>query len=77
MGEALMLVQFLNAAITAGVNLVPLLEKVSTLIQQRHTEGRSFDAADLKTLFDEGDTLEQAARVQFDATLADPSTPPA
>ena len=75
MAEALMLVQFIQAAVTAGLNLMPLLEKVSTLIQKRRAEGGSITQADLEALFDEGDVLAAAARKQFADTLADPATP--
>jgi len=75
MGEALMLVQFLSTLVTAGVNLMPVLEKVSTLITTRHAEGRTFTQEDLMGLLDEGDEIEAAARKQFADTIADPNTP--
>jgi len=75
MAEALMLVQFLNALATAGANILPMLEKVSTLIQKRRTEGKTFTKEDLEALLDEGDALEAAARKQFQDTLSDPNTP--
>ena len=74
MGEALLLVQFLQAAITTGLNLMPLLERVSSLIQQRRGEGGGLTMDDLASLLNEGDALEAAAKKQFQDTLADPST---
>jgi len=75
MGEALLLVQFLQAAITTGLNLMPLLERVSSLIQQRRAEGGGLTMDDLASLLNEGDALEAAAKKQFQDTLADPNTP--
>jgi hypothetical protein len=75
MAEALMLIQLITAATAAGMNIMPLLDKVSALIVKRHAEGKTINAADLKALFDEGDVIEAAALEQFDATLADPNTP--
>lgn len=77
MGEALLVVQFLNAALVAGMNLAPMLEKVSGLIRERRFQGGSLTAADLEALLNEGDELERQVRAQFQASLADPNTPPA
>lgn len=75
MQAALMIVQFLGAAASAGMNLTGLLSKVSTLIEQRHKEGGTLTREDLEALFDQGDAVEAAARKQFADTLADPNTP--
>lgn len=75
MNEALLVVQLFSAAVNAGMNLMPLLEKVSALIEKRRAAGGTITADDLHALFDEGDVLEAAARKQFTDTLADPSTP--
>lgn len=75
MAEALLVIQVLQAAVTAGMNIAPLLGKVSTLIQSRHSEGRTVTVEDLTALFSEGDAIEAAARKQFADTLADPNTP--
>lgn len=77
MGEALLVVQFLNAAIAAGLNLSQMLEKVSSLIRERRFQGGTLTAEDLAGLLAEGDELERAARAQFQASLADPNTPQA
>ncbi|MBI4291341.1 MAG: hypothetical protein HY661_07680 [Betaproteobacteria bacterium] len=75
MSEALMLVQFLSAAVTAGANVVDVLSRVSTLIAARAAAGQVFSSQDLLDLLDVGDALEVATRAQFAKTLADPNTP--
>lgn len=75
MNEALLLVQFFSTLVTTGVNLMPVLQKVSDLITARHAEGKTFTQEDLMSLLDEGDEIEAAARKQFADTLADPNTP--
>jgi hypothetical protein len=77
MTEALMIVQLLTAAVNAGLNMMPLLQKVSDLIKKRQAAGETITADDLRAMFDDGDALEKAARNQFEATLADPNTPAA
>ena len=77
MQNALLLVQFLQAAVTAGVEMLPLLEKVSNLIQAHRTAGTEFTKDELTKLFDEGDAYEAGARELFEKALADPNLPPA
>ena len=75
MSEALLIVQFLSAAASAGMTMLPLLTNVSDLIVKRRAEGGTITQADLNALFTEGDKKEAAARKQFADTLADPNTP--
>lgn len=66
MNEALLAVQMVNAALVAGVNLTTFLQRLSTVLQQRHSAGETLQMADLNTLFDQGDKIEaeQLARAQ-------------
>lgn len=75
MAELLMLVQLLSTAVTAGMSVMPLLERASALIQKRHAEGKTVTQDDLMSLLDEGDVIEATVRKQFADTLADPNTP--
>lgn len=75
MSEALLLIQFLNAAVNAGMNMAEVIGRVSGLITERHAAGQTFTQADLMALLDAGDAVEAAARKQFADTLADPNTP--
>ena len=75
MSQALLVIQFLNAALLAGVSMYPLLKQVSDLIIQRNAEGGTVTAEDLAGLLNDGDEKEAAARKQFEDTLADPNTP--
>ena len=77
MSEALLLIQFLNAAVAAGLNMAEVIGRVSTLIGERHAAGATFSQTDLMALLDSGDAVEAAARKQFEDTLADPNTPKA
>jgi hypothetical protein len=75
MAQMLLLIQLLTAATAAGMQIMPLLQKASALIIQRHGEGKTITADDLRALFDVGDAVQAAALAQFEATLADPNTP--
>lgn len=75
MAEALVLIQWITAAVSAGVNITEALTRVSALINQRAAAGQSFTQQDLMALFDAGDAVEAEARKQFADTLADPNTP--
>ena len=75
MTEALVLIQWLSAALAAGMNMAEVLGRVSALINERAAAGKTFSHQDLLDLFDAGDAVEAAARKQFADTLADPNTP--
>jgi len=75
MEQALLIVQFINAALAAGALTLPLMQKVSALIVQRNSEGGTLTEKDLFALFDAGDAKAAAARKQYADTLADPNTP--
>lgn len=70
MNEALVAVQWVNAALVAGVNLSSFLQRLSSLIQQRRAEGGTLNDADLSLLFDAGDKLEVEMRTKVQAALA-------
>lgn len=69
MNEALLVVQFLNAALLAGLNAAEAIDRVSAMVRARHADGATLSAEDLKTLFDAGDVIEADALAQFEATL--------
>ena len=75
MEPALMIVQFMKAALTFGLLTLPLLQEVSNLIIKRNTEGGTLTRDDLMALFNAGDIKSAEARKQFEDTLADPNTP--
>lgn len=70
MDEALLAVQWVNAALVAGVNLSSFLQRLSSLIQQRRAEGGTLTDADLGLLFEAGDKLEAEMRTKAQAALA-------
>lgn len=69
MSEALLVVEFVNAALVAGANLSVFLAKLSGQIQLLHAKGETLQRADLGKLFDEGDALEAAVLERAKAAL--------
>lgn len=69
MSEALIVVQLLNAVLVAGGNMTIALQRMSTLLRQKHDAGETLQMADLNKLFDEGDALEAAVLAKAQAAL--------
>lgn len=75
MAEAILVVNFLSAAIAAGLNATVALERVSSLLKLRHASGGTISQDDLIDLFQAGDALEAEVMTKIRASLADPDTP--
>jgi hypothetical protein len=69
MNEARIVVEFISAALVAGVNIQDFLQRISTLIEQRHAAGGTLSYSDLDLLFKAGDELEAAQLARVRAAL--------
>ena len=72
---AIVVIDWLAAAITAGINATVAIDRMSAFLRERHAAGQEFTPKDLAALFNTGDSLEAAAARQFADTLANPDTP--
>jgi hypothetical protein len=66
---AIRVVDWLSAAVAAGLNAAEALQRVSTLLASKHAAGETVTREDLMDLFAAGDVLEDAVRAKVEAAL--------